>query len=237
MDSNKKYKIKLISVNNTNPNKISNQKKIFNNINNSNKNLKNARPFAIKKNKFQNRTYFYQNESIPYHKVSLVNFQRKINFNPKIRPINNEHFSTIQKMRCSSLTKIKSPKENFAQKFKDLFNSKIEKEISKKKDTIMNDTIDNDLFDSISIDELKDKINNEYKNMGKVIKVSFVVEDKRIYDFEKNEFVILKIVKNDLKDNQGIEVKEFIFNDNKLDMFKSFKDNKIKNNSVIKVVI
>ena len=87
------------------------------------------------------------------------------------------------------------------------------------------------------MEQLKDKINKEYQNVGQLIRVSFVVEDKTIFDYEKNEFVILKIVKNDLKENQGLDVKDFIFQDSKLNMFKSFKDNNIINNSVIKVVL
>ena len=232
---NKKYKIKLISLRNTISNKLNNQKI---NINyNKNKNTKNSRPFAIKKNKFQNKTYFYQNDNSPYQKVSLISFQRKINYNPKIKHSNSEYFSSIQKTRSSSITKIKSPKDNFAQKFKDLFNNKIEKEINKIKDINSIDTIDNDIMDNITVDELKDKLNKEYKNMGKLIKMSFILDDKRIFDFEKNEYVILKIVKNDLKENQGLDVKDFILNNNKLDMFKSFKDNNIQDNSIIKVVI
>ena len=202
----------------------------------NNKNLKNSKPLSIKKNGFQSRTYFYKREYIPLQKIPIINFQKKINFNPKIRPFNRDFGSTLQKQRSSSLINIKSPKK-LSQKFQDFFNNKIEQEVNKKKELNNNDNTENDILDSISMEQLKDKINKEYQNVGQLIKVSFVVEDKKTFDYEKNEFVILKIVKNDLKENQGLDVKDFIFQDSKLNMFKSFKDNNIINNSVIKVVL
>ena len=202
----------------------------------NNKNLKNSKPLSIKKNSFQNRTYFNKNDYIPLQKIPIINFQKKITFNPKIRPFNKDLPSTLQKQRSSSLINIKSPKK-LSQKFQDFFNNKIEQEVNKKKEINNNDNTENDILDSISMEQLKDKINKEYQNVGQLIRVSFVVEDKKIFDYEKNEFVILKIVKNDLKENQGLDVKDFIFQDSKLNMFKSFKDNNIINNSVIKVVL
>ena len=230
---NKKHKIKLISKQNINSYKFIGMSTKFNF---NNKNLKNSKPLSIKKNGFQSRTYFYKNEYIPLQKIPIINFQKKINFNPKIRPFYKDFGSTLQKQRSSSLINIKSPKK-LSQKFQDFFNNKIEQEVNKKKELNNNDNTENDILDSISMEQLKDKINKEYQNVGQLIKVSFVVEDKKIFDYEKNEFVILKIVKNDLKENQGLDVKDFIFQDSKLNMFKSFKDNNIINNSVIKVVL
>ena len=230
---NKKHKIKLISKQNINSYKFIGMSTKFNF---NNKNLKNSKPLSIKKNGFQSRTYFYKKEYIPLQKIPIINFQKKINFNPKIRPFNKDFGSTLQKQRSSSLINIKSPKK-LSQKFQDFFNNKIEQEVNKKKELNNNDNTENDILDSISMEQLKDKINKEYQNVGQLIKVSFVVEDKKIFDYEKNEFVILKIVKNDLKENQGLDVKDFIFQDSKLNMFKSFKDNNIINNSVIKVVL
>ena len=230
---NKKHKIELISKQNINSYKFIGMSTKFNF---NNKNLKNSKPLSIKKNGFQSRTYFYKKEYVQLQKIPIINFQKKINFNPKIRPFNKDFGSTLQKQRSSSLINIKSPKK-LSQKFQDFFNNKIEQEVNKKKELNNNDNTENDILDSISMEQLKDKINKEYQNVGQLIRVSFVVEDKKIFDYEKNEFVILKIVKNDLKENQGLDVKDFIFQDSKLNMFKSFKDNNIINNSVIKVVL
>ena len=65
----------------------------------------------------------------------------------------------------------------------------------------------------------------------------FVVDEKRKFQYEKNEFVILKIIENDLKENLGIDIKEFVLNEQKLNIYKSLKENKIENNSVIKVIL
>ena len=230
---NKKHKIQLISKQNINSYKFIGMSTKFNF---NNKNLKNSKPLSIKKNGFQSRTYFYKKEYVQLQKIPIINFQKKINFNPKIHPFNKDFGSTLQKQRSSSLINIKSPKK-LSQKFQDFFNNKIEQEVNKKKELNNNDNTENDILDSISMEQLKDKINKEYQNVGQLIRVSFVVEDKKIFDYEKNEFVILKIVKNDLKENQGLDVKDFIFQDSKLNMFKSFKDNNVINNSVIKVVL
>jgi hypothetical protein len=230
---NKKHKIELISKQNINSYKFINMSTKFNF---NNKNLKNSKPLSIKKNSFQSRTYLYKKEYVQLQKIPIINFQKKINFNPKVRPFYKDFGSTLQKQRSSSLINIKSPKK-LSQKFQDFFNNKIEQEVNKKKELNNNDNTENDILDSISMEQLKDKINKEYQNVGQLIKVSFVVEDKKTFDYEKNEFVILKIVKNDLKENQGLDVKDFIFQDSKLNMFKSFKDNNIINNSVIKVVL
>ncbi len=64
-----------------------------------------------------------------------------------------------------------------------------------------------------------------------------MVDNERQYEFEKNEFVILKIIENDLKLNQGLDIKEFSLNDQILNVYKSLKENKIENNSIIKVII
>ena len=82
-----------------------------------------------------------------------------------------------------------------------------------------------------------EKIKKEFNDIGKIIKIKFVVDNERQYEFEKNEFVILKIIENDLKLNQGLDIKEFSLNDQILNVYKSLKENKIENNSIIKVII
>ena len=81
------------------------------------------------------------------------------------------------------------------------------------------------------------KINKEYSDMGKIIKIKFVLDKDRIYHYEKNEYVLLKIIENDLKENYDLDIKEFILNNQKLDIFKSLKENNIKNNSIISIII
>ena len=91
--------------------------------------------------------------------------------------------------------------------------------------------------EDINIDEFMEKIKKEFNDIGKIIKIKFVVDNERQYEFEKNEFVILKIIENDLKLNQGLDIKEFSLNDQILNVYKSLKENKIENNSIIKVII
>ena len=89
----------------------------------------------------------------------------------------------------------------------------------------------------IDVNQLIEKINKEFSDIGKLIRMNFIVNNEKKFTFDKNEHVILKIIANDLNENQGIVVKEFFCNNQKLNMFKSIKDNKIKNNSIIKVII
>ena len=91
--------------------------------------------------------------------------------------------------------------------------------------------------EDINIDEFMEKIKKEFNDIGKIIKIKFVVDNERQYEFEKNEFVILKIIENDLKLNQGLDINEFSLNDQILNVYKSLKENKIENNSIIKVII
>ena len=87
--------------------------------------------------------------------------------------------------------------------------------------------------EDINIDEFMEKIKKEFNDIGKIIKIKFVVDNERQYEFEKNEFVILKIIENDLKLNQGLDIKEFSLNDQILNVYKSLKENKIENNKAI----
>ena len=82
-----------------------------------------------------------------------------------------------------------------------------------------------------------ERIKKEFSDIGKLIKISFILDNGQKYDFEKNEFILLKIIENDLKENQGLNIKEFVFNEKKLNKFKSLKDNNIVNNSIIKIIL
>ena len=100
-----------------------------------------------------------------------------------------------------------------------------------------NDEEDENEHDDCDINLFFEKINKEFDDIGKLIKILFFIDNKRKYEFIKNEFVILKIIENDLKQNCGLDVKEFILDEQKLNMYKSIRDNKIKDNSVIKVIL
>ena len=73
--------------------------------------------------------------------------------------------------------------------------------------------------------------------MGKMIKITFVVDENRKYDYIKNEYVLLKIIENDLKESYELNIKELIYKEQKLKVFKSLKDNKLEDNCVVKVIL
>lgn len=239
---NRNYKLKMNAIRNTNPQKLNEKIKFYSNKNSlntifKNKNSKNKIPFKIKKNKFQNRTFFDPNEKESLPKIQPLNIKKENIFKPKIRHINSEHFNfnKVKKIRSSS-------QENNNQailtqkKFKDLFNSRIEKEVIKAEQT-NKENIDTETMININIDEFMEKIKKDYSDIGKLVKMNFIVDEERKYEYEKNEFVILKIIENDLKQNCGLDVKEFVLDEQKLNMYKSLRDNKIKDNSVIKVIL
>ena len=240
---NRNYKLKMNAIRNTNPQKLNEKIKFYSSKNSSlntifkNKNSKNKIPFKIKKNKFQNKTFFDPNEKESLPKIQPLNIKKENIFKPKIRHINSEHFNfyKVKKIRSSS-------QENNNQailtqkKFKDLFNSRIEKEVIKAEQT-NKENIDTETMININIDEFMEKIKKDYSDIGKLVKMNFIVDEERKYEYEKNEFVILKIIENDLKQNCGLDVKEFVLDEQKLNMYKSLRDNKIKDNSVIKVIL
>ena len=100
-----------------------------------------------------------------------------------------------------------------------------------------NDEEDESEHDDCDINLFFDKINKEFDDIGKLIKIVFVIDNRRKYEFIKNEFIILKIIENELRDHHGIKVKEFIYKDKKLNLYKSLKDNNLENNCIIKTVI
>ena len=102
---------------------------------------------------------------------------------------------------------------------------------------VNNDDVDVDDSKIDDINEFMDKVNKEYGDIGKIIKINLILDKDRKFEFEKNEHILLKIIENDLKENYGLDIKEFILNDKKLNVFRSLKENNIENNSVINIII
>ena len=233
------YKLKLNAIRATHPQKFAEKMKFYTNKNSlnalfKNKNIKNNIPFKIKKNKFQNKTFFGEKEKEFYPKIQLFNFKKNNNFEPKIRHINSEYFNKIKKIRSSSQ---EHNNTLIAQrKIMDFYPIKLNRELNKEK-TINYDENETENVANINLEEFMEKIKKDFSDIGKLIKMSFIIDDNRKYEYEKNEFVILKIIENDLKLNQGLDIKDFILNDQKLNRYKSLKDNKIENNSVIKIIL
>ena len=172
-----------------------------------------------------NKTSVNLNEKAKFPSLKIMNFKKKASIELKIRNIDNIKFNTLKKMRRFSQDHIKSGILTKNYEFKN--NILIKKEEKDEEEG----TCD------INIEELMQKINKEYSDMGKIIKIKFVLDKDRIYHYEKNEYILLKIIENDLKENYDLDIKEFILNNQKLDIFKSLKENNIKNNSIISIII
>jgi len=203
-----------------------------------NKNNKNKNLIVINKNKFQNRTFFEQNEKENLPKINQANYKKNNIGNigkPKLRHINSEHFTKIKAIRSSSQEN-KNDVFSAHKKVIELLNNKLEKEMEKE-DTTNDEKLEQEKMLNFNLEEFMEKIKNDFSDIGNLVKMSFVVDDKRKFQYEKNEFVILKIIENDLKQNQGLNIKEFVLNEQKLNIYKSLKENKIENNSVIKVIL
>ena len=203
-----------------------------------NKNNKNKNLIVINKNKFQNRTFFEQNEKENLPKINQGNYKKNNIGNigkPKLRHINSEHFTKIKAIRSSSQEN-KNDVFSAHKKVIELLNNKLEKEIEKE-ETTNDEKLEQEKMLNFNLEEFMEKIKNDFSDIGNLVKMCFVVDDKRKFQYEKNEFVILKIIENDLKQNQGLNIKEFVLNEQKLNIYKSLKENKIENNSVIKVIL
>ena len=172
-----------------------------------------------------NKTSVNLNEKAKFPSLKIMNFKKKASIELKIRNINNIKFNTLKKMRRFSQDHIKSGILTKNYEFKN--NILIKKEEKDEEEGICD----------INIEELMQKINKEYSDMGKIIKIKFVLDKDRIYHYEKNEYILLKIIENDLKENYDLDIKEFILNNQKLDIFRSLKENNIKNNSIISIII
>ena len=203
-----------------------------------NKNNKNKNLIVINKNKFQNRTFFEQNEKENLPKINQGNYKKNNIGNigkPKLHHINSEHFTKIKAIRSSSQEN-KNDVFSAHKKVIELLNNKLEKEMEKE-ETTNDEKLEQEKMLNFNLEEFMEKIKNDFSDIGNLVKMCFVVDDKRKFQYEKNEFVILKIIENDLKQNQGLNIKEFVLNEQKLNIYKSLKENKIENNSVIKVIL
>jgi len=234
-----KYKQKLAPIRNVKPYKANEKINFTTNTKNKNMTLifnnktKSKIPFEIKKDKFQNQTFIKKNEKEIFPKIKFSNTRKKNVFQPRLVQINSQRLTKLNKNSSASQDNINILSKE--KKFMTSFSSKIEKSF-KKNDTTLNEDYDTDI-ENININEYIEKIKDDFKDNGKVIKIKFEVDKDRIYEYQKNEFVILKIFENDLKQNQGLDIKEFTYNNRKLNMYNSLKDENIENNSLIKAII
>ena len=200
------------------------------------KNKDNHNKISLKINKNNkmrfNKTTLILTERPKFPKVKVLNFKKDTIINPKPKQVDRVSFHVRKKVRCSSQELNKE--EILSKNFNDMYFKKFEKEIKKEK--ISNED-DNDKYSNINIEEFIDKIKKEYSDIGKIIKINFIDANGKKYTYEKNEHVLLKIIENDLKENQGLNIKEFIFNNHKLNAFKTLNENNIENNSIIKIII
>ena len=165
------------------------------------------------------------------HKLKLLKFDKKENFNSKLKRLSSNNLIENKKIRhFSQLQNNQSGYINKKIKDKAIY-GEIDELINNKKEEKENEDID------IDVNQLMEKINKEFSDIGKLIRVNFIIDNNNKYTYDKNEHVLLKIIANDLNENQGINAKEFFYNNQKLNMFKSLKDNNIKNNSIIKIVV
>jgi len=200
-----------------------------NNIFSKDRNFHNKYLIKIKeKNKLKNNTLYEKsslgNNKIDNKKVNILKIDTNENKENQIKL--NYHkftFNKIKKIRCSSQAQCR--------------NTKIVS--SPPKNDLKNDEDDGNCCDNndLDINLFFDKINKEFDDIGKLIKITFIVDEKRKYDFVKNEYILLKIIENELKEKYGFKIKEFFYKEQKLNVFKSLKDNKLENNCLIKVVL
>ena len=185
--------------------------------------------FKIKEKNNFNKTYF--DKTSIQNKINNDIFIKEINFNNFKKDINNDNkenqigfnqnkfkFNNYKKIRCFSQEKIKlTPLPN--------------------NNILNNNEDDEDISDNKDINVFFDNINKEFADIGKIIKMNFILDEKRKYEFNKNEFVILKIIENELKEKYKLKIKEFIYNNQKLNVFKSLKQNKLEDNCIIKIIV
>ena len=116
-------------------------------------------------------------------------------------------------------------------------NEKIASSLKNKKNILNRDDEEDDNFNDEDVNTFFDKISKEFDDLGKLIKIAFIVDEERKYEFIKNEFIILKIIENELKEKYGINIKEFIYKNQKLNPYKTLKDNKLEDNCIVKILI
>ena len=199
----------------------------FNNFKNyQNKNFRDKFIFKIKeKNSFQNKTQ-YSDLLKPDNNI-LVNNKNAINFKNNIKEnkeskinFENFNFNKIKRIRCCS---------------QEQRNKKL---ISISQNENINNIEEGDKFSDIKdINLFFDEINKEFGDIGKLIKINLILDEKNTkYEFIKNEFILLKIIENELKEKYGIIIKEFIYKDKKLNVYKSLKHNNLEDNCTIKII-
>lgn len=180
--------------------------------------------FTINKKKINfNKTTLNFSEKPNLPTIKVLNFKKNIIIKPKQKQMNSINFnSTLKKIRCSS------QELNERMIFPRNINIKLNNELN-------GDNVDDSKISDIN--EFMDKVKKEYGDIGKLIKLNFILDKDRKFEYEKNEHILLKIIENDLKENYGLDVKEFMLNDKKLNMFRSLKENNIDNNSIINIII
>ena len=226
----KPFKDIKFTGNNHNQNQNQNQNNIFIKKDRDN-NFHTKYLFKIKEKNNFNKTYFdktsFPNKlgnDIFIKEKKFTNLKKDINNDNKENQIgigynqNKYKFNNYKKIRCFSQEKIKlAPIPN--------------------NNNILNNEDDDDMNDNKDINIFFDNINKEFADIGKIIKINFILDDKRKYEFNKNEFIILKIIENELKEKYGLKIKEFIYKNQKLKVFKSLKENKLEDNCNIKIII
>jgi len=242
MDSN--YNLKLFSL----YNKIS-VKKPFKEIkfasNNKGKTLLNNlthNPYKIysiklkEANKVQNKTLYDKNNF--FHKLSneMLSKEKKIN---NIKYAKNESKNIPIRFNQKRFNFEKNPKRCLSQEkidFKLLASVSPIDNREKGEEDDFDGGEDENGNDYQDINAFFDRVNKEFEDIGGLIDIVFIVGEKT-YKFSKNEFVILKIIQNELEEKYGLKIKEFFYEDIKLNVFKSLKENHLKNNCSIKVVL
>ena len=198
---------------------------------NKDKNFHNKYLNKIKeRNKFKNRTLFdknafankLENDYLKRDK-KLYNIKSDTNETKENQVKLNQNkynFNRAKKIRC------------FSQEQKNFQNYS-----SPKINVINKEEEEDDDANPKDINLFFDNINKEFNDIGKLIKMTFVVDEKRKYDFNKKEFIILKIIENELKEKYGLNIKEFKYKNQKLNLYKSLKDNKLGDNFIINIII
>ena len=227
----------------------------INQINNNNK-INENKPFKnIIFSNYKKSDYINKNKNIPnsflFKKKEKDNFQNIISFNKpsEMKKINYDNFNLYRKLinlktnkkekkiklNCQDL-KYNKIKNRSCSQDQSKINEKIASSL-KNKNNILNRDEEDDNFNDEDVNTFFDKISKEFDDLGKLIKITFKVDEERKYEFIKNEFIILKIIENELKEKYGINIKEFIYKNQKLNPYKTLKDNKLEDNCIIKILI
>ena len=91
--------------------------------------------------------------------------------------------------------------------------------------------------DSTNLEAFFDKLKKDFTDVGNTINLTFVVNDKLKLNYSKNEYVVLKVIENEIFENNKLKIKEFIYKDKKLNVFKTLKSNNLEDNSIINVIL